>query len=58
MRDYRYTMVDFDTKKDQYELRCYSNDECVFVRAFDTNADALATGDKFLNRELEVLTHE
>ena len=50
---YRYTMVDFDTFKDQFELRCFDNDVCVLTKAFDSNTDALTYGDKFLNKEIE-----
>lgn len=49
---YRYTMVDFNTKTDSFELYCYENDVCVINKAFDYESDALDYGDKFLNDKL------
>lgn len=48
---YRYTLVDFNSKEDVYELYCYENDECVYFDKFDATADAHVVGDKFLNGE-------
>lgn len=50
---YRYTMVDYNTLNEVYDLRCYENDLCVLERSFDTEDEALDVGDKFLNREIE-----
>lgn len=50
---YRYTMVDFNTVDEVFDLRCYDNDVCVIYKSFGTEPEALKEGDKFLNGELE-----
>lgn len=51
---YRYTMVDYNTVDEVYDLRCYENDICVLYRSFGTESEALRYGDKFLNGELKL----
>lgn len=52
-KGFRYTMVDFDYKKEVYELYCYENDKCILIEEFESEDDALDKGDRFLNHELE-----
>lgn len=51
---FRYTMVDYNTKTEVFDLYCYENDICVINKAFDYETDALDFGDKFLNNKLGV----
>lgn len=50
---YRYTLVDFNAKNEKYELHCYENDDCVWIDNFDTEIEALAYSDRFLNGEFK-----
>ena len=48
---YRYTVVDFNSKEDVYELSCYHNDECVYFDQFVSTDEAHKVGDRFLSGE-------
>ena len=50
---FRYVMVDYNKVEDVYELYCYEGDDCIWEQNFDTQQEAQAYGNRYLDGEFK-----